>query len=100
MFIQFARFSPPRNPVVRLLLGLFGLVLLALFSVVGLAIAATVAVVFFARAMWRQWRFPEGVPQARQPGEPQSSHGASRVGDGDVIDGEFTVIDHNRRPNT
>ena len=99
MYIQFARFSPPRNPLLRLLLGLTGLALLALFSVVGLFIAAGVALIFAVRALWRQWRFPQGFPQSAGPARQKPPGDTSRVADGDVIDGEFTVIDRHRRPN-
>ncbi|MCB1561036.1 MAG: hypothetical protein KDI75_08090 [Xanthomonadales bacterium] len=99
MFIQFARFSPPRNPVLRVLLGALGLVLLAIFSVVGLFIAAAVALLFFARVLWRQWRFPSGFPQTEETSQAKRTGESSRVSDGDVIDGEFTVIDQHRRSN-
>jgi len=99
MYIQFARFSPPRHPVLRLLLGLAGLTLLALFSVVGLFIAAGVALVVAARVLWLRWRFRDGIPQPDVHGPRQGSAESSRVRDDDIIDGEFTVIDHNRRPN-
>ena len=97
MRIQFASFSPPRHPVLRVLLGILGLAVLAVFSVVGLFIAAAVAVIFVGRGLWLRWRYPQGTPRATGAAS-SGTHGVGNNRNDDVIDGEFTVIDHDDKP--
>lgn len=79
---RFFSFTPskPRHPLLRLVFGLFGLVLLALLVVFGLFIGIGMLLFAAARRMLR--------------GGPVAS-GASRVEAG-AIDGEFAVVEKNR----
>lgn len=79
---RFFSFTPskPRHPLLRLVFGLFGLVLLALLVVFGLFIGIGMLLFAAVRRMLR------GGPVAA---------GASRVEEG-VIDGEFAVVEKNR----
>jgi hypothetical protein len=78
---RFFTFTPskPRHPLLRIVLGLLGLVLLALLVVFGLFIGIGMLVFAAFRRMLRR-----GTATA----EPRNVEGA--------IDGEFAVVDKNR----
>jgi uncharacterized membrane protein YdjX (TVP38/TMEM64 family) len=79
---RFFSFTPskPRHPLMRLVCGLFGLVVLALLVVFGLFIG--IGMLLFAAVR----RMVRSGPVAAE---------ASRVEEG-VIDGEFAVVEKNR----
>lgn len=78
---RFFSFTPskPRHPLLRLVFGLFGLVLLALLVVFGLFIGIGMLLFAAVRRMLR------GAPAAASPGRVEG-----------VIDGEFAVVEKNR----
>ena len=76
--IRFA-FAPPRHPLARLVLGLGGLVTLALLAVLGLVLAALVTAAVAGRAIWL--RLASAAPTIKSNEDPL------------VIDGEFKVVD-------
>jgi hypothetical protein len=71
--------SKPRHPLLRLIFGLFGLVLLALLVVFGLFIGIGMLLFTALRRLLR------GAPAV-----------AGTVGSEDVINGEFAVVEKNR----
>jgi len=71
--------SKPRHPLLRLMLGLLGVMLLGLLVVFGLFIGLGMLLFAAARRMFRP---------AVQAAAPEKLDG--------VIDGEFSVIDKNR----
>jgi len=91
MYIRFQGWRPPRNPLVRLLLGVAGVALLGFFTVFGLVVAAAVMAALGLRALWRQLAQP-----SRRPVEPQAGarvpHAPPPPG---VIEGEYRVIHRN-----
>jgi Tfp pilus assembly protein PilX len=74
--------SKPRHPLLRLVLGLLGLVVLAVLVVVGLFVG--LGMLLFA-AFRRMLRSPVAAPAARQAEES-------------VIEGEYSIVD--KRPAT
>lgn len=78
---RFFSFTPskPRHPLLRLVFGLFGLVVLALLVVFGLFIGIGMLLFAAVRRMLR------GVPAAAGPGRVEG-----------VINGEFAVVEKNR----
>ena len=74
--------SKPRHPLLRLVLGLLGLVVLAVLVVVGLFVG--LGMLMFA-AVRRMLRAPVASPAVRQAEES-------------VIEGEYSVVD--KRPAT
>jgi len=74
--------SKPRHPLLRLVLGLLGLVVLAVLVVVGLFVG--LGMLLFA-AFRRMLRGPVATPAAQQAEES-------------VIEGEYSVVD--KRPAT
>jgi hypothetical protein len=79
---RFLGFTPskPRHPLLRLVLGLLGLVLLAVLVVGGLFVGVGMLMFAAARRLLRAPQ-PAGAAPARVEG---------------VIDGEYSVIDKNR----
>ena len=77
---RFFSFTPskPRHPLLRLVFGLFGLVLLALLVVFGLFIGIGMLLFAAVRRMLR------GTPAATSPGRVEG-----------VIDGEYAVVEKN-----
>jgi len=73
--------SKPRHPLLRLVIGLLGLVLLAVLVVVGLFVG--LGMLLFA-AVRRMLRAPATTPVSRQSDS--------------VIDGEYSIVD--KRPAT
>ena len=81
--------QPPRNPLLRLALGLVGVVLLGFFTVFGLVAAGVVLAGFALRHVLLRLRGPVTSPTT--PTRPADPH---------VIEGEFSVVDKPRTPLT
>lgn len=79
MHPAFVQLRLPRNPLMRLLLAVLGIVMLSFFALAGAALAATVLAILGLRALW--WKLRGGHPAA---GRAQPS---------DVIEGDYTVIE-------
>ncbi len=89
------------SPIKRAFAAIVGIILFAAAAAVGfmlflvlLAIAAVAAVVFGLRVWWWRRRFA----QARAPGNGVGDAGRNAPGShrGDVIDGEYRVVDRSR----
>jgi hypothetical protein len=73
---------PPRNPLLRLLMAVAGMIVLGMFTIVGVFVAALLLAAFSLRQLWlrangRASTGPERQPRGHQP---------------KVIEGEFTVV--------
>ena len=72
MHVRFLGFSPPRNPLVRVLLAITGAALLGLFVVFGLVMGAAVMAVLGLVALWRLLA-PAGVAAGTWPGAARAA---------------------------
>ena len=94
MHWQFPPVSRPRNPLLQALFGIVGVALIVaigLFALGALAvIVVTLAIVFTVRRVFSPQTSSTG-PTARDPGRVENK------ASGNVIDGEFEVINGERR---
>ena len=95
MHWQFPPASRPRNPLLQALFGIVGLALIVgigLFALDALAvIVVTLAIGFTIRRAFSSQRGSTG-PTQREPGRVE------KATSGNVIDGEFEIINAERRP--
>ncbi|MBK9495388.1 MAG: hypothetical protein BWZ07_00092 [Alphaproteobacteria bacterium ADurb.BinA280] len=85
-------FRMPRHPLLRLLLGIVGVLLMLAFSIVGIVLFASIALIWSARLAWLRWRGTQ--PSGEVFGAPpRSSASAARGADDSVIEGDYVVLD-------
>jgi hypothetical protein len=84
MHARFVQLQLPRNPILRVLLGVLGVALLGLFALAGAALAVVGLAALGLRGLWLRLR-------SGSPGQP-----AGYSSDPDVIEGDFQVVERPR----
>ena len=84
MHARFVHLQLPRNPVLRVLLGIAGVALLGVFALAGAALALIGLAALGLRMLWQR------------VGGASTSARASRPSDPDVIEGDFQVVERPR----
>ncbi|MCG6117426.1 MAG: hypothetical protein MEQ07_04415 [Aquimonas sp.] len=84
MHARFVQLQLPRNPILRVLLGVLGIALLGLFALAGATLAVVGLAALGLRGLWLRLR---GSAQPRQPQRPF---------DPDVIEGDYRVVERPR----
>ena len=93
MYISMPSLRRSRNPLVRVLSLLVGLALLGLLLVFGLAVAGVLLFGGAVLLIWRQWKYRR-MASSTTTASHAAPHAASS---GQVLEGEFVVIQSERR---
>jgi hypothetical protein len=84
MHARFVQLQLPRNPILRVLLGVVGVALLGLFALAGAALAVVGLAALGLRGLWLRLRGGAAHAEGRRPSDP------------DVIEGDFQVVERPR----